>query len=145
MITETVTRGVRRWFGARDIATLAEFSPTRGLRADVFAVATDGEITIVEIKSGLADLRADHKWTRYLEWCDRFYFAVDASFSIDALDPSVGIIRADAFDAAVLRESEVSKLAPARRRSLLLKTARAAAGRLHRLEDPDLSIGVQEE
>jgi hypothetical protein len=88
------------------------------------------------VKSGIEDFRADRKWEGYLDWCDRFYFAVGPDFPLDVLPSEAGVIRADAFDAAVWRESAEAQLAPARRRALTLRFARDAAARLRRLEDP---------
>ena len=143
-ITTQLTRGVRRAFAARGEATLSEFVPTKGLRVDVFAVARDGAMSIVEVKSGIADWRADQKWPRYRDWCDRLFVCVDAAFPIDVLDESLGVIRADAFGAEIVRASPTTPLAPARRRSLLLRFATDAARRLHRIEDPDGAIGGYE-
>jgi hypothetical protein len=47
-----------------------------------------------------------------------------------------GLIVADRFEAAILREAPVAAIAPARRRALLLKLARLGAFRLHGLQDP---------
>lgn len=46
------------------------------LRADVVCVKMNREVTIVEVKSGWQDFAADHKWQRYLPFCNQFYFAV---------------------------------------------------------------------
>lgn len=46
------------------------------LRADVVCVKMDRSVTIVEVKSGWQDFAADHKWQRYLPFCNQFYFAV---------------------------------------------------------------------
>lgn len=44
------------------------------IRADVVAVKLSGHIVIVEVKSSVADFKADNKFKRYLKYCDRFYF-----------------------------------------------------------------------
>jgi hypothetical protein len=36
-------------------------------------------VLIVEIKSSLADFRADRKWRDYVACCDRLYFAISDS------------------------------------------------------------------
>jgi hypothetical protein len=86
-------------------------------------------VVIVEVKSGVADFRADMKWPEYFDWCDRFYFAVSERFPSDILPDQTGLIIADSFGGAVVRESPVQTLAPARRKSLTLRFARNAAER----------------
>ncbi|MEM6745314.1 MAG: MmcB family DNA repair protein, partial [Pseudomonadota bacterium] len=129
-------RGVCRAMIDLGWAPIAEFIPARGLRADVFATGPKGEVWIVECKSGPADYRSDRKWPAYLDWCDRFHFAVDADFPQDLLPPDEGLILADAYGAEVLREGPGRKLAPARRKALLLKAGRTAAMRLRGALDP---------
>lgn len=46
------------------------------LRADVLCITMRSQITIVEVKSSVADFRSDKKWQLYLEYCDRYMFAV---------------------------------------------------------------------
>lgn len=131
-----ITRGVRRSFAAQGWATVTEFSLKTGRRADILALDPKGRITIVEVKSGPADFRADRKWPGYEAFCDRFYFAVAADFPVELLPEDRGLIVADAYDAHVLREARDTPLAGARRKALTLKLALTAAGRLHRVEDP---------
>jgi len=102
----------------------------------VFAVGPRGEIWIVECKSGLADFRSDRKWPGYLDWCDRFLFAVDADFPLEVLPPDAGLLLADGWGAEILRSAPEAKLAPARRKALTLRAARAAATRLRFELDP---------
>ncbi len=75
-----------------------------------------GEILVIEIKSSVADFRADRKWQDYLEFCDRFAFAVGRAFPRELLPPEVGLMVADAYDAHVLRGSPTTKLPAARRK-----------------------------
>lgn len=135
--TAAVTRGVRRRLAAEGFEALLEFTPTRGLRADLFAMSRKGALWIVEVKSGWADYQADGKWRGYADWCDRFYFAVDADFPLDRAPEGVGLMRADAYGAEIVREAAERPVAAARRRSLALKFAVEAAARVRRLEDPD--------
>jgi hypothetical protein len=129
-------RGVRRHFAALGAASLPEFSLANGRRADVIALFPDGRITIVEIKSCLADWRADRKWPAYRDFCDDFSFAVPETFPLDRLPEEVGVLMADAFGAAVLRLGPSHPLAAARRKAVTLRFAHAAAGLLHALADP---------
>jgi hypothetical protein len=134
---QLIARGVGRHLRTRDFATLTEFVPVAGLRVDVAALGPRGEVWIVECKSCRADFASDRKWTGYLGWCDRFFWAVDADFPDAILPDGAGLIRADAYDAAILRMPEATPLAPARRRALVQRFARTAALRLAEATDPD--------
>ncbi|CAO3443161.1 MmcB family DNA repair protein [Azospirillum largimobile] len=131
-----IFRGVRRALAMRGYATLTEFRLASGRRADVLAIDESGCILIVEVKSGVPDFRSDQKWQEYREWCDAFYFAVDDGFPTELIPEDCGLMVADAYGAEILREAPVSKLAAARRKTLLLRAAMTGAGRLHRIEDP---------
>ena len=131
-----IFRGVRRALAARGFASMVEFRLACGRRADVLAMDEAGTIVIVEVKSGVADFRSDQKWPEYRDWCDAFYFAVDGSFPVGLIPEDCGLMVADAYGAEVLREAPSCKLAPARRKTLILRAALTGAGRLHRLEDP---------
>ncbi len=111
------------------ITAIAEFTLPCGRRADLAGLGPKGEMVIVEVKSGVQDFRTDEKWPDYFAWCDRFYFAVSERFPSDILPEQTGLIIADGFGGAVVRESPVAKLAPARRKALTLKFARNAAER----------------
>lgn len=54
-----IARGVCRLLGDMGFATLTEFKLKSKRRADVIGVDKANTFAIVEIKSGLADLRAD--------------------------------------------------------------------------------------
>lgn len=134
----SLARGVCRHLRSRGFATLCEFIPAPGLRVDVIGLGPRCEIWIIECKSSRADFASDRKWESYLPWCDRFFWAVDAGFPETILPPESGLIRADAYEAAVIRLPQPAPLAPARRRALLERFARTAAGRLAQFEDPFL-------
>lgn len=133
-----ITRGVRRMLANHGIRGLVEFPLSNGRRADLLALADDGEVTIIEVKSSVADFRTDQKWPEYLDYCDRFFFAVDGDFPQDLIPAECGLIIADAFGAEILRPAPVAKLAAARRKALVLRVAQIAMMRLHRVEDPGL-------
>ncbi len=136
---QLLARGVARHLRRYDFACVEEFVPTRGLRTDLYAVGPKGEIWVIECKSSRADFMADHKWQGYLEFCDRFFWAVDADFPLDLLPDETGLILADPYDAEVVRMGPESKLAPARRKKMTLKFARDAARRLQGYRDPGVS------
>lgn len=134
-----LARGVCRHLRDRDFTCIEEFVPVRGLRVDVMALGPKGEIWIVECKSSRADYMSDNKWRGYLDWCDRFFWAVEPEFPHDVLPTSSGLILADAYGAQIERLGDEKKLAPARRRNLTLKFARNAALRLHGVYDPGVT------
>jgi len=135
-----ITRGVRRMLAERGVRGLVEFCLANGRRADILALSDDGEVTIVEVKSSISDFKTDQKWPEYLEFCDRFFFAVDADFPVDLIPAECGLIIADAFGAEIIRPSPLAKLPAARRKALTLRVAQVAMGRLHRVEDPGLRV-----
>ena len=137
---QRLARGVCRALRALDFVTVEEMVPTPGLRVDVMALGPRGELWVVECKSGRADYAADRKWQGYLDWCDRFFWAVDAEFPVDLLPEGTGLILADAYDAEVLRMGPEAPLAPARRKVMLQKFARHAALRLQAVRDPGAMI-----
>ncbi len=131
-----IARGVRRLLRARGYATVTELPLADGRRADVVGVNGEGALLIVEIKSSVADFRADRKWRDYAAHCDRLYFGVGADIPLDILPDEAGVIVADAFGGEILREPPPRAIAPATRRAVLLRFALAAAHRLHRQADP---------
>ena len=141
-ITADLTRGVCRLLAGMGYSMLTEFDLGSGRRADVAGINRKGMVVIAEIKSSLADYRADRKWPQYLAYCDSFYFAVAEDFPRDILTrPQAqpgrcGLIVADRYGGAILRHAPEVRMNHSRRRSELLRFARRAAGRLHRLADP---------
>jgi hypothetical protein len=134
-----MARGVCRFLIDRGFAPVTEVVPARGLRADVLALGPAGEIWIVECKSSLADFRSDRKWQGYLDWCDRYFFAVDATFPTEILPEDEGLIVADGYGAEILRDAPDRPLAAARRKALTARFARTAAIRLRAALDPGLA------
>ena len=135
---QRLARGVCRALRSMDFVTVEEMVPTPGLRVDVMALGPKGELWVVECKSGRADFQSDRKWQGYLDWCDRFFWAVDADFPTELLPEGTGLILADPYDAEILRMGPETALAPARRKVMVQKFARHAALRLQALCDPGL-------
>ena len=127
--TSAVTRGAARLFVALGYAPLLEVCLPNGRRADILALGPRGQIAIAEVKSGLEDFRVDRKWGEYLPYCDAFFFAVAPEFPREILPSEPGLIVADAFDGAVIREAPASPLSGPRRKALTLAFARLAAMR----------------
>lgn len=146
-VAAEVARGVTRLFCRQDLFAICEVPLANGRRADMMALDPKGELAIVEIKVAKSDLVGDCKWTEYLPYCDRFYWAVppelahlleDSRF----LPGEAGLIVADRYDAAVVREAAHRPLAAARRKAELLRFARRAARRLSQQIDPTLGAGT---
>ncbi|QPM90067.1 MmcB family DNA repair protein [Pseudooceanicola algae] len=133
---QLLARGVCRMLITHGFASLEEFVPERGKRMDVLGLGPKGEIWCVECKSSRADFLSDGKWQGYLDWCDRFFWAVDADFPLDLLPGGTGLILADSYGGEIIRMPDESKLAGARRKALTLKFARDAARRLQGWRDP---------
>ncbi len=132
-----VQRGVMRLLRETfDMACFAEVTLKSGRRADVLGVGPKGEIWIVEIKSSLIDFQVDRKWHEYRDFSDKFFFAKPPELDPDIFPATEGLIVADGHDGAVLRDSPLTPLSPARRKALMLKLARLGADRIHVLMDP---------
>ncbi len=136
---QRLARGVARALRALDFVTVEEMVPTPGLRVDLMALGPKGEVWVIECKSGHADFRTDQKWQGYLEFCDRFFWAVDADFPTEVLPAGTGLILADAYDAEIIRMGAETPLAGARRKAVLHRFARHAAARLHAFRDPGVA------
>jgi hypothetical protein len=145
-IAAEVARGVTRLFCRRDWFAMCEVPLPNGRRADLMAIDPKGQLTIVEIKVSKADLVGDAKWRDYLDYCDRFYWAVPEGLCaiLDGehfLPGEAGLLVADRYDAVILREAADRPLAAARRKAETLRFARRAARRLSAQIDPTLGEG----
>jgi hypothetical protein len=131
-----LTRGVCRQLVHMGYAPLTEFRLACRRRVDVIGLDRGGRFVIAEIKSSLADFRADGKWEDYPAWGDCFYFAVGADFPRSVLPAGIGVMVADAHGAEIVSRAPEAPLNAARRRAQIQRFARTAAARLHRLGDP---------
>jgi hypothetical protein len=127
--TLSVTRGAARLLADMGYAPLLEVGLPNGRRADVMALGRKGDIIICEVKSGVEDYRVDRKWPEYAPFCDAFFFAVAPEFPQALLPEHPGLIVADGFGGAMMREATATPLAPARRKALTLAFARLAVMR----------------
>ena len=133
--TEAVIRGTRRLLWRLNYSTVTELPLRSGRRADIVALSPKGLILIIEVKSSVADFRADLKWPQYRAHCDQLYFAIPDSMPLDILPTDTGLIRADAYGGELLRSAPEHRMAGATRRAMFLRFAHAAAQRLHQLND----------
>jgi len=131
---QAIFTGTRQLLADHGLTSLTEITLPSGLRADIVAWDHKGIIHIIEVKSGLADFRADQKWPAYRAHCDHFHFAVDAEFPLDHLPDDTGLIVADAHGGAFLKPAPGHPVAAARRKKLLILLAHKAAERLRALE-----------
>ena len=131
-----VARGTARLLHAHGFSVVGELPLPSGRRADLVALDSGGTIWIVEIKSSVADFRADQKWQDYRAHCDRLFFATAQDVPCEIFPPDAGLIVADHFGAAFHCEAPEHRLAAATRKSMMLLFARAAAMRLRSLVDP---------
>jgi len=131
-----VARGTARLLHAHGFSVISELSLPSGRRADLVALDTAGTVWIVEIKSSVADFRADQKWQDYRLHCDRLFFATSLEVPCEIFPPDTGLIVADAFGAEFKCEAPEHKLPAATRKAMMLLFARTAALRLQSLIDP---------
>tara|TARA_Y100000052_G_scaffold27515_2_gene35895 strand:- start:10921 stop:11379 length:459 start_codon:yes stop_codon:yes gene_type:complete len=142
-MTRAVTIGALRLMDQMSMACVTEMRLSNGRRSDIMAISEKGELWIIEVKSCRADFESDGKWHEYRPFCDRFFFAVNEIFPTELLPLDAGLIISDQFGGALVRPAPEHKLAPARRKALTLKLARAAAQRftqLHALKDADATL-----
>jgi hypothetical protein len=133
----TIARGTMRLLLSHGFTCVSELPLPSGRRADLVGVGRSGEIWIVEIKSSVADFRADQKWMDYRLHCDRLFFATTVDVPCEIFPKDTGLIVADAYGAEIVCEAPEHRLHASTRKSMLLAFARAAALRLAALADPE--------
>jgi hypothetical protein len=138
-----IARGTARYLHALGYGVIGELPLPSGRRADLVALGGDGEIIIVEIKSSIADFRADQKWTDYRRHCDRLYFATVLEVPRGIFPADAGLIIADAFGASIIADAPEHRLPAATRKTIVLRFAHAAALRLQALADPQGPYAVE--
>jgi hypothetical protein len=131
-----IARGTARYLHALGYCVVSELPLPSGRRADLVALGGDGDIIIVEIKSSVADFRADQKWTDYRMHCDQLFFATIVDVPREIFPVDAGLIVADAFGASIVSEAPEHRMAAATRKATMLRFAHAAALRLQALADP---------
>ena len=135
-----IARGAARLLARHDMRCIAELVLANGRRADLIALGPKSDIWVIEVKSSVEDFRCDGKWPEYRDFCDRLYFAVAADFPQEILPQDTGLMVCDRYGGEILRPAPVHDLAPARRKAVLLRLARVAAGRLMTLKDPEQAL-----
>jgi hypothetical protein len=138
-----IARGTTRLLHSLGFSVVSELALASGRRADLVALGADGTFWIVEIKSSVADFRADQKWRDYRLHSDRLFFATTMDVPCEIFPPDTGLIVADAFGAELVCEAPEHRLHAATRRSMMIAFARAAALRLSALADPEGPYGSE--
>jgi len=128
-----VARGTTRLLHAFGLSVVSELPLASGRRADLVALGASGEIWIVEIKSSIADFRADQKWMDYRMHCDRLFFATTMEVPCEIFPNDTG--------AEIVCEAPEHRLHASTRKNMMLAFARAAALRLSALADPEGPYG----
>lgn len=136
-----ICRGTLRLMAHLGYYGVTEMTLANNRRADIAAIGPGGDIWMIEIKSSIADFKSDHKWRDYMDFCDRLTFAVADDFPQELIPPEVGLIVADAFYGAVIREAPETRLVAARRKAVTLRFARLAAARLTSVADTGWTPG----
>lgn len=129
-----VRHGVQKLFLRLGIPVLSELPLADGRRADLVGIDRKGGIIIVEIKSSIGDLKADHKWPDYRAHCDRLYFASHSEVPIELFPENCGFILADGFDGYIMREAPEHRMSAPARKAIMLRFSRVAAKRLTKAE-----------
>jgi hypothetical protein len=138
-----VARGTTRLLRSLGFSVVSELPLPSGRRADLVALDGAGTLWIVEIKSSIADFRADQKWMDYRLHCDRLFFATTLEVPCEIFPKDTGLIVADAFGASIVCEAPEHRLHAGTRKSMTLSFAHAAALRLQALADPEGPQGVE--
>jgi hypothetical protein len=136
-----VARGAARLLHAHGFCVVSELPLPSGRRADLVALDGGGAIWIVEVKSSVADFRADQKWQDYRLHCDRLFFATTVEVPCEIFPPDTGLIVADAYGAEFRCQAPEHRLPAATRKAMMLIFARAAALRLQSVADPNGPYG----
>ena len=132
----TVARGTMRLLLAHGFTCVSELPLPSGRRADLVGLGRGGEIWIVEIKSSIADFRADQKWMDYRMHCDRLFFATTVEVPCEIFPKDTGLIVADGFGGEVVCDAPEHRLTAPTRKVMTLRIAQCAALRLQSLIDP---------
>jgi hypothetical protein len=138
-----IARGTTRLLHSLGFSVVGELPLASGRRADLVALGGDGEVWIVEIKSSVADFRADQKWSDYRLHCDRLFFATAPEVPRQIFPPDAGLIVGDVFGASIMSEAPEHRLHAATRKRMMLSFARAAALRLAAWADPEGPFGLE--
>ena len=131
-----IARGTARLLRSLGFSCIGELPLPSGRRADLVALNERSDIWIIEIKSSVEDLRADHKWEDYRAHCDRLFFAFTQDLPCEIFPRDTGLIVADAYGAHMLCEAPLHRLPAPTRKLMTVRFALTSAARMNRLTDP---------
>ena len=118
-IRRAVEAGIR-WLLPRPRYSLSsEVRLPSGQFADLVVRCADGELWIVEIKSSKQDFRTDKKWKGYRRYCDRLFFATTPNMQTKIFPNNTGLIVANLFEASLVRDAPLLRLAPSTRNAMI--------------------------
>src|SRR5829696_8340500 len=120
-----VARGTTRLLHSLGFSVVSELALASGRRADLVALSANGDVWIVEIKSSIADFRADQKWRDYCLHSDRLFFATTMEVPCEIFPPDTGLIVADAFGAEIVCDAPEHRLHASTRGIMRVTFARA--------------------
>lgn len=134
--TARITGAVSQFWYDQGVAVLDEFTLKTNRRVDLICLDDQQNITVIEIKSSDEDFLADRKWQEYLDWADRFFFAIPEHFTLSLLpdDDRCGIIITDGFSCHIQKHPVQAPLHASRRQHLLRRLAHVAMDRHFRLK-----------
>src|SRR5262249_10742843 len=128
-----LARGTARLLRALGFSTLSELPLASGRRADLVGLGADGEIVIVEVKSSVAVFRAAGNGSGSAGLCGGLSSQGAWGVRRVFFPRAGGLTAADGWGAETERTARDPRPPPATRRSMTLRFARAAAGRLELL------------
>ena len=131
-----IARGTARLLRSLGFSCISELPLPSGRRADLVALNERGELWIVEIKSSVEDLRADHKWEDYRAHCDRLFFAFTQDMPCELFPKDTGLIVADSYGAHMVCDALEHHLPAPTRKLMTVRFALVSAQRMSRLIDP---------
>jgi hypothetical protein len=123
-VADTLKAEVSRYFRKKKRAVFFELGLCRKgrLRADVLALAMNGHVVVVEVKSCKADFDNDTKYMQYLNYANQVYFAFNPAtmrrVDLTSIDKSIGIMCVGKSVKRGRTELKVKVTRPARNREL---------------------------
>lgn len=78
LVASEIKTAATRYFVKKRMAVNEEVGLCKWgrFRADLLCLNFYGDVTVVEVKSSVADFKSDKKWHNYLDYSNRFYFAL---------------------------------------------------------------------
>jgi hypothetical protein len=123
------------YFTAKGWAALDEFTLPNKRRLDVCAIGPHGSIIGVETKVSEGDLRQDEKFTDYIQYTDKLYFAIPSGLPAQFVHENIGLIISDAGKTHITRPSPINFMHMRERLLILSLFASVASKRIMQSSD----------